>query len=157
MTPIQVDFKPSSLLIALILCFTVMTCLMVMLVDLAWYWQIIMIVTLVCGAAYEISIHGLLNLPWSVMKLTVNAKHELHIVRKDGQRVSAQVEVSSVVTPYLTILQLRTVSAPGQEKVWRNRQTVIVLPENVEKEAYRQLRVWIRWGNHNKSVQPNLP
>jgi toxin CptA len=96
-------------------------------------------------------------MPWSVMNLTINANHELHVVRKDGQRISAQVEESSVVTPYLTVLQLRIPQAQGYEKVWRDRQTVIVLPDNAESEAYRQLRVWLRWGKFKKSDQLSLP
>jgi toxin CptA len=156
MTPIQLDFKPSALLIALMLFFAGMIGLIVMLVDLAWYWQLIIIVTLVASTAYAISMHGTLNLPWSVVKLTVNAKQKLHVVHKDGQRILAQVEASSVVTPYLTILQL-TFSKVQNEKAWRNHQAIIVLPDNVEREAYRQLRVWLRWGKFKKSDQPSLP
>jgi toxin CptA len=156
MTPIELDFKPSTLLIALMLCFAVMMGLIVMLVDLAWYWQLIIIVTLVISTVYAISMHGTLGLPWSVAKLAVNAKHELHIVRKDGQRIPMQVETSSVVTPYLTVLQL-TILQVQDRKAWCNRQAIIVLPNNVEKEAYRQLRIWLRWGNHKKSDQPGLP
>jgi toxin CptA len=154
MTPIQLDFKPSTLYIALMLCFTGMTGLIVMLVDLAWYWQLIIIVTLVASTVYAISMHGTLALPRSVVKLTVNAKHELHVVRKDGQRLLVQVEASSVVTPYLTILQLTILQ--GHEKAWRNRQAIIVLPDNVEREAYRQLRVWLRWGKFKNSDQPGF-
>ena len=113
MTPIQLDFKPSTLLITLMLCFAVMIGLIVMLVDLAWYWQSIMIVTLVASTVYAISMHGTLGLPWSVVKLTVNAKHELHIVRKDGQRILAQAEASSVVTPYLTVFSPDCYCATG--------------------------------------------
>jgi toxin CptA len=156
MTPIQLDFKPSTLLIVSMLGFTVMISLIVMVVDLAWHWQLLIIVTIVSSTAYAIHMHGTRSLPRSVVKLTVNAKQELHIVRKDGQRLLAQIEASSVVTPYLTILQLRPSQAQGHEKAWRNRQAIIVLPDNVEKEAYRQLRIWLRWGNH-KSDQPNLP
>lgn len=156
MTPIQLDFKPSILLITLMLCFAVMISLIVMLVDLIWYWQLIIIVTLVGSTAYAISMHGTRGLPWSVVKLTINAKQELHVVRKDGQRIPVQVEASSVVTPYLTLLQLSTIQVERHEKAWLNRQAIIVLPDNVEREAYRQLRVWLRWGKFKKSDQPSM-
>lgn len=156
MTPIQLDFKPSALLIAILASFTALTCFMVMLVDVVWQWRLILLLGLGLSAAYAIGMHGLLLWPWSVVMLTVNAKNELQLYRKDGVRMLAQLQASSVATPYLTILQVHALQ-DGAEKARRRHQAVIVLPDKVEKEAYRQLRVWMRWGNHNKSSQPVLP
>lgn len=150
MTPIQVDFKPSALLIKILASFTAMMCLMIIVVDLAWPWRLVLLLGLGLSVAYAIGMHGLLSWPWSIVRLTVNAKNELQLYRKDGQRLLAQLQASSVVTPYLTILQVHALQ-DGAEKARRLHQAVIVLPDNVEKEAYRQLRVWMRWGNHNKS------
>ncbi len=156
MTPIQLDFKPSSLLIIILGSFVISMILVLMIIDLAWLWRLIMIMALVLSAMYAISKDGMMCMPWSVLKLTVNAQQELHLYRKNGQQLLAQVEASSVVTPYLTILHLRTLPTTTHKKTWRNRQAVIVLPDHVDKEDYRQLRVWLRWGDYKTSNQASV-
>lgn len=61
------------------------------------------------------------------------------VCRRDGRRERARLLGSTYISPYLTLLNLRiTGRLPAQH--------VIVVPDNVEEEAFRRLRVWLRWG-----------
>ena len=57
---------------------------------------------------------------------------------RDDQWREGEVLSSSFISPWLTVLDLRVAGAT------RVRHLVI-LPDNVEKEAFRRLRVLLRW------------
>jgi toxin CptA len=63
---------------------------------------------------------------------------------------------SSFVAPYLTVLELRPLepsagsSGTGIREWWRKRwkhrpRSVVILPDAIDAEAFRQLRVLLRW------------
>jgi hypothetical protein len=64
-----------------------------------------------------------------------------HVQVRDGESgwMMADVLGSSTVTPQLTVLNLQVAKAP-------QRRHVVLLPDSLAPEAYRQLRVWLRWG-----------
>lgn len=61
------------------------------------------------------------------------------LVRRDGERLPCMLRSGSVVTPWLTVLNL----LPQGTRLGRG---IILLPGSLEKESYRRLRVWLRWG-----------
>lgn len=87
---------------------------------------------------------ALLGLSWSLVGLELNSKGELHVRCKDGKKQSATVLGDTVVLPYLTILNLKI-----GDRRWRRH--MLITPERVEPDAFRQLRVWLRWGRQASS------
>lgn len=63
--------------------------------------------------------------------------HGVFLLRS-GQEVEGRLLESSFVAPWLTVINLRP------EESWRVRHAVI-LPDAIEKEAFRRLRVQLRW------------
>ena len=122
------------------------------LIPLNLYWQIklAIVVVIVCSAAYAVCCYGLLLLPWSCVGLTVNAKNQLSITRRDGaQLLDVSVIADSVVTPYLTVVRFHQKNAAILSRVFSFQ--MIILPDSLDAENYRQLRVWLRWGQtHNR-------
>ena len=57
---------------------------------------------------------------------------------RDGQWHEAQVLSSSFISPWLTVLNLRVAGA-----AWVRH--LLILPDNVEQDAFRRLRVLLRW------------
>ncbi len=51
---------------------------------------------------------------------------------------------SSFVAPYLTVLELKPLST---RKLWQRFRTrcVVILPDGIDVEEFRQLRVLLRW------------
>ena len=60
------------------------------------------------------------------------------LVLRDGRLQHGRV-VHGMVTPLLTVLSF----LPRGSRVARG---LVVLPDGMSPEAYRQLRVWLRWG-----------
>ncbi len=63
---------------------------------------------------------------------------------RDGTRLPCLVLNDSLVTPLLTVLNLR----PRGSRAVRS---VVILPDSLEAEAFRQLRVWLKWGERTAS------
>lgn len=64
-----------------------------------------------------------------------------HVQVRDGENgwMLADVLGSSTVTPQLTVLNLQLAKTA-------QRRHLVLLPDSLAPEAYRQLRVWLRWG-----------
>ena len=62
------------------------------------------------------------------------------LVARNGDRVTARILADSLVTPFITILNV----LPQGSYLARS---VIILPDSLDAEAFRQLRVWLKWGS----------
>lgn len=58
---------------------------------------------------------------------------------RDGGQLTGQVLGDSLVTPYLTVLNILPQGA-------RLARSVVILPDSLDAESFRQLRVWLKWG-----------
>lgn len=156
MKTIPLDFKPSVLLSAFITAVSAGAAGILILLEFSWQIKLLSLLLVIGSAIYSVSCHGLLLLPWSCVGLSINSKHELQLQRKDGVQLPVTPLASSVVTPYLTVLNCRLADdnpLQGESLVkrcWFKLHTihyaVIILPDKLERESFRQLRVWLRWG-----------
>lgn len=151
MKPIHINFKPSKLLCALIIGASLGASCILLLVDLTWLVKLISVLTILIVAVYYVLFRALLLLPFSYLVLDVDVKNQLKLIRKDGKILKAGVLADSVVTPYLTILHFSCESATFLGRLFG--QHLIILPDALDAESYRQLRVWLRWGHHSAIVE----
>lgn len=147
MKPIHINFKPSKLLSALIISASLGASCILLLVDLTWLVKLLSVLTILVMAVYYVLFRGLLLLPWSYVVLTVDVKNQLKLIRRDGIYLKANVLPGSVVTPYLTIVHFSDEDATLLAR-WFG-QHLVILPDTLGAEPYRQLRVWLRWGHHS--------
>ena len=61
------------------------------------------------------------------------------LTTRGGEQLTGQILRDSLVTPYLTVLNVLPQGA-------RMARSVIVLPDSLDTESFRQLRVWLKWG-----------
>ncbi|MFM9912332.1 MAG: protein YgfX [Methylophilaceae bacterium] len=73
---------------------------------------------------------------WAVA-LQINVKGALS-VQQDGDWLEAKVLGSSLVLPYLTVLNLKLPNG-------RWPLNVVLLRDSVDAESFRRLRVWLKW------------
>lgn len=116
----------------------------VMLLAFSWQIKLLLIAMIIVSAVYALLCHGLLFLPWSCVALKINTKNQLQLVRKNGQLLDVTVQPNSVVTPYLTVLNSRLKDATFVHRLLD--QHLVIFPDAVNANDYRQLRVWLRWG-----------
>ncbi|MDR2196099.1 MAG: hypothetical protein LBE50_05800 [Gallionellaceae bacterium] len=76
--------------------------------------------------------------PDAIVALSLSAD-DVMLVRRDGTEVSGRLQGNSTVTPYLSILNVR----PHGRRLSRS---VVVLPDSLDAESFRRLRVWLKWG-----------
>lgn len=149
MKPMLINFKPSITLSALIFLMAfIMGCILIPL-DLYWQIKLVIVTLIVVAASYAVCCYGLLLLPWSCVRLEVNVKNQLLLTRRDGRQIAdVTVAADSVVTPYLTVVRFYQKNAAILSRVFSLQ--MIILPDSLDAESYRQLRVWLRWGQPHK-------
>lgn len=144
MKPIRINFKPSILFIVVISLMSLVMTTILILLPLVWQIKWLLVVVIVLLAIYSVCSRGLLLLPWSLLGLSINVKNELQLTCRDGKNFVALVCPDSVVTPYLTIVHLKPQQLNFIRRSWFSH--IVILPDMVDAECYRQLRVWLRWG-----------
>lgn len=76
---------------------------------------------------------------------------EAVLLKSGGQPFAGRVLPSSAVSPFLIVLNI----AP---KGVRRARSVIILPDSLDAESFRQLRVQLRWGmQHRGAAYPAHP
>ena len=143
MRPIQLNLKPSHLLATILAVAGSGACLILVCMPFPLWIKLAGAFLAIVAAAYHV-LDMLLRRPGSLVSLEVNSKGELHVLRKDGERIPAVVQPDSVVLPYLTLLNLRL-----EKHRWQRH--VLITPDRVDADAFRQLRVWLRWGRQAES------
>lgn len=92
---------------------------------------------------YFIAKNALLSLPWSYEGFNIDSKNQLQLLRKDGVRLDVLVLPSTTVTAFLTVLNVQAKSPTPLQKILTFK--VLILPDTLNAEDYRQLRIWLRW------------
>lgn len=141
--PIRLDFKPSRLLVSILAAAGVGTCAILICMPLDGMLKMTLCLMVLLASSYHIMDKGLLWLPWSCIGLVLDAKGSNHIVELTvGTRSGAEQKITvlsnSFVASYLTVLNYQV------EGKYRQR-SILMLPDNVEADGFRQLRVWLRW------------
>ncbi|CAH1091075.1 protein YgfX [Candidatus Nitrotoga sp. 1052] len=60
------------------------------------------------------------------------------LVARNGDQVTARVLADSLVTPFITVLNVLPQGA-------YLARSIIILPDSLDAESFRQLRVWLKW------------
>lgn len=66
-------------------------------------------------------------------------KESIVLELRGGDQLAGQVLRDSLVTPYITVLNILPQGA-------RLAHSVVILPDSLDAESFRQLRVWLKWG-----------
>ena len=83
------------------------------------------------------------SLLWAVRRLPLAglwlvARDRIECVQADGRRVSAEVLPDSTVFSWMIVLRLRL---EGEKRTC----ALVVLPDQLTRDKFRQLRLWLRW------------
>jgi toxin CptA len=146
MKPLHINFKPSYQLTALFVAMGVAMCAILIPLPFSWQIKLAVVIIVITCVSYATAAVSLLILPRSCVALQVNVKNELEIIRNDGSRLcNLLLSRDSVVSPYLTVMRYQQKNAPFWQRVFK--ASIIILPDSTDAESFRQLRIWLRWGN----------
>lgn len=143
MKPLQVDFKPSKRFAGLFAIATIAACIVLATMPIVWQIKAIVGLLIIACAHYAILHHGLKCLPDSVISVRVDIKNELYVLHKNGREKHVKVAANTTVTPYLTVLNINSVSTPWWKRLFGS--SIIILPDHAPSDSLRQLRVWLKW------------
>lgn len=149
MKPIQIDFKPSSSLGLIIFAMgSGASAIILNLPALNAQIKLLLVMMTLVAVIYHICRYGLLMLPWSCVALKINSKNQLQVIYRNGRLVCVDVCRDTVVTPYLTVINCKAHDANFFARLLALH--IVILPDMLDAENFRQLRVWLRWGKPDK-------
>ena len=144
MKPMQLDFKPSIRLTLIFCAMGISAGVILILSALVWQIKLLLGFGVLAAVIYNMCLHSLLSLAWSPIALNINSNNQLQLVHKNGKVLFADLCRDSVVTPYLTVINCKPQDAKLPARLFTKR--LLILPDMLDSEHYRQLRVWLRWG-----------
>lgn len=92
--------------------------------------------------AYHLRRHALLSSPSASVALALEGDRVV-LTTRAGERLVGQLLHDSMVTPFLTVLNLLPQGA-------RLARSVVILPDSLDAESFRQMRVCLKWGSNLK-------
>lgn len=134
----QFDIGPSRLLAAILaLAHGVALAALIPLAFPVWA-KVALALVILFSLWHHLRRDALLSRPSSCTVLVLE-KGEAALTLRDGKLLAGRVSRDSVVTPFLAVLNI----VPGRSLFSRS---VIILPDSLDPESFRQLRVWLKWG-----------
>ena len=137
--PLHVALRPSRMLGLLLGVACVSVVVLIALLPLPVWGKVLGVLVVTLATTYSYNQYAGLRLLRSITALEVGSKGELRCFTRAHDWRNAEVLGSSFVTPWLTVLNMRL---PDQLLA----QHVVLLPDTLESDAFRRLRVWLRWG-----------
>lgn len=139
MTELLIRLHPSR---RLALLFGVAHC-----VAVGTFWQLAIpftvksIITLMLMGSlyYYLRQYAWLASPGAIVSLRLTENSNCRAWMQSNNYIDCSIEGDTFVAPYMTVLCLKDCHIAGR------RRTIVVLPDAIDPEVFRQLRVWLRW------------
>lgn len=142
--PITLDFKVSRLLVGVLSIAGIGACVIIICMPFSAVLKLLLCSLVLLATGYHVADKGFMLLPWSCIALRLNTKGELTASTRAGDEYIVDILPDSFVASYLAVLNYRVSGKKGQ-------RSILLLPDSTDADAYRRLRVWLRWAR-----QPSL-
>ena len=142
---LKITLQPSRILAAILVFAHGAAMAMVALAGMPLWLELIAIAALVASLVFDVRQTALLRAPDAVIGLEITADDRFSIQTRRGGWIGCEVLGSTYVTSFLTILNLKVIDSG------RNTRAVI-LPDSLNAEDFRKLRVWLRWASLPKTI-----
>ncbi|MES2636900.1 MAG: hypothetical protein V4605_06195 [Pseudomonadota bacterium] len=152
--PIVIQLLPSTLLLGLLVAVATISAVIILISTIILPIKYAVFVLIIISTIYYVMRDALLMLPWSWQKIEIDMKGVLNLTNKKQQKTQPQLEFTSFIHQYLTILNFK------RQGVRLSLPPVLLLPNRSHDLAYqdalRRLRVWMRFFKHDKVNQDNF-
>jgi len=98
----------------------------------------IIVVLLIISLLYYLRKDALLSADDAVIVLQLKEDMCCIVTTRSGQSITCRILGSTFVAPYLTVMNLQ----PAGKFFMRS---IVILPDSIKVDEFRQLRVWLRW------------
>lgn len=110
----------------------------VLLVSIPLWVQLFAAAILAVHLVVVVRRQALLLTPHSAVAIQISSDNKLSVQTRHGEWSEYAVLGNTYVAPYLTVLNLRHIDS-------RASRRVTILPDSLDAEDFRKLRVWLRW------------
>lgn len=101
--------------------------------------MITLVVMLLAGSlAHTLWRYAWLKSAQSVVSLRLTGKNTCEVHLSSNHLLNYTIDAGTFVAPCLTVLSLKT-------SRFFQRRTIVILPDSIDPDAFRQLRIWLRW------------
>ena len=135
---LRISLRPSRLILSILLLAHGAAITTVLMVELPRWLQVIAIALLFAQCLVVVRRQAFLMGAEAATAIEVTSDHRLNVETRSSGWCEYDVLGSTYVTPYLTVLNLRR---PGN----RMAKHVPLLPDSLNADDFRKLRVWLRW------------
>jgi toxin CptA len=136
--PSLLNLKPSFYLAYLLGLVSLIACGIVSILSLPLWMRAIAILLIALVSSFYIARDALLILPAAWCAVYLNQKQQIMVQSVDGKKHPARVLPSTIVFPFVTILNFKVPNC-----FWV--QTMIILPDRVDVDIFRRWRVFLIW------------
>lgn len=133
------DFSLHPSLICSILLFSAycIALVIVFMLPMVTWAKSVLILLLIISLVYYWCRDAWLILPASYLAIRLDGE-DIVLKSRGGSEIPARVSRDSLVTPLLTILNI----SPADKQ---SRHAVVIFPDSMDKESFRELRVLMKW------------
>ena len=136
---LTIHLKPSKLLAIILIVAHSAVAVLLWLLSVPLGFKLIGLLFLVFSLCFYLTRDALLCSAQSAVLLTFSDKVNCTMQTVSGQSINFTVLGSTFVSPLMTVLMLQS-----EPRSWFS-QSVVVMPDAVDAEEFRQLRVLLRW------------
>jgi len=131
------NLRPSRLLFSLMLIVYSLAIFICLIICKPLWLSLLLAALLLCAFAYCWCRDVALILPSSYIKLRPDGDR-IMLITRNGNEMAGQLARDSLVTSALTILNFLPVEL-------HRIRSVVIFPDSMDKEAFRELRVQLKW------------
>jgi hypothetical protein len=141
---IHVILKPSYVILGYYFFISTLCCVSILIVMIPSIVKVLSLVIITLSFIYIVLRDVLLLLPWSWQSVTVTSLGQLRLVNQKNQVFDIDLLPSTFNHPFLTVLNFKRMPF---EMGWCSA-TLITPWQVYDMQAYRRLRVWLKWWPH---------
>ncbi len=143
MQAIVIQLKPSRLLLGLLSCVSIISCIILAQLPVLPVIKWLLITTVMVWTVYLVLRDVLLYLPQSWQSLEVNSLGQLKLTNKQGRQFTLELARTTFIHSFMIILNLKrgflSIGLPP----------VLLITDKENAESLRKLRIWLRWWQHH--------
>ena len=135
---LTIHLQSSKAFAALLVFMHLLSLVLVWFIPIPLWFKVLISPALLVSVAFHLKRDALLTSKDSIMALQVHSDCQCEIQNRAGQWKDVELLGTSFVAPYLTVLNFKIADT-------RMTKHIVIFPDAVDSEQFRQLRVLLKW------------
>ena len=143
---VHAALRPSRYLGAVLTCVHICASAILLPLELGAEAKLILAVAIAVSLAHSVWRYALLKSRGAVVSIALSDRASGSVQLKDGSWRSARILGTTYVSPLLTVVNVRMAGH-------RTARHVVIVPDNIDPEDFRKLRVILKWAYPKQSAK----